>query len=144
MGGIYLRQGESFIAMREQPYEAEALLQALIAEHPEILAGDEDGDASRLLLVKREVGIADSARGADRCSLDHLFLDHDGGPDAGRGEAQLETRARRREVVAQMLDYAANATAYWSVESLQAWFGAECERRGVDPSSVLDEAFGRR
>ena len=52
MGGIYLRQGESLIAMREQPYEAEALSQALIAEHPEILAGDENGDARRLLLVK--------------------------------------------------------------------------------------------
>lgn len=41
-----------------------------------------------------------------------------------------------------MLDYAANGTAYWNVESLRAWFEAECERRAVDTQVALDHAFG--
>lgn len=141
MGGIYLRHGGSFIAMREHPYETEALLQALIAEHPEVLADDEDGDGRAWVLVKREAGVAATADGADRWSLDHLFLDHEGIPTLVEVKRSSDSRARR-EVVAQMLDYAANATAHWNVESLRTWFEAECERHGVDSHSALDAAFG--
>ena len=38
-----------------------------------------------------------------------------------------------------MLDYAANAVAYWPVESLQAHFAALCERNGVDAQERLVE-----
>lgn len=41
-----------------------------------------------------------------------------------------------------MLDYAANATAFWKVELLRAWFDAECERRGSDSAPALEAAFG--
>src|SRR5437763_6147179 len=127
--------------MREQRYEAEALLQALIAEHPQILAEDESGERGAWVLVKREAGVADSDVGADRWSLDHLFLDQQGVPTLVEVKRSSDTRARR-EVVAQMLDYAANATAYWKVDSLQAWFDAECERNGSDAPSTLAAAFG--
>jgi hypothetical protein len=141
MGGIYLRHGGSFIAMREQRYEAESLLQALIAEHPEVLAGDDEGNPRAWLLVKREAGVADRAEGADRWSLDHLFLDREGVPTLVEVKRSSDTRARR-EVVAQMLDYAANATLHWNAEALRAWFEAECERRGVEPQVTIDDAFG--
>jgi hypothetical protein len=141
VGGIYLRQGDEFVPMREQRYEAESVLQALIADHPDVLAGDEQGAARAWLLVKREAGIADSAATGDRFSLDHLFLDQDGVPTLVEVKRSSDTRARR-EVVAQMLDYAANATAYWKVESLRAWFETECERQGRESLSVLATAFG--
>lgn len=141
MGGIYLRHGGRLIAMREQPYEAEAVLQALIAEHPEVLAHDEDGDGRAWVLVKREAGVAATADGADRWSLDHLFLDRGGVPTLVEVKRSSDSRARR-EVVAQMLDYAANASAHWSVESLRNWFETECEGHGADPSSTLYAAFG--
>jgi hypothetical protein len=141
VGGIYLRQGDEFVPMREQRYEAEAVLQALIADHPEVLAGDEEDAGRAWLLVKREAGVADSAEAGDRFSLDHLFLDQEGVPTLVEVKRSSDTRARR-EVVAQMLDYAANATAYWKVESLRAWFETECERRGGDSQSVLATAFG--
>jgi hypothetical protein len=141
VGAIFLRHGDSFVSMREQPYEAEALLQALIAEHPEILADDESGERSAWVLVKREAGVADSEEGADRWSLDHLFLDQAGVPTLVEVKRSSDTRTRRG-VVAQMLDYAANATAHWNVESLRTWFEAECERRSVDPQTKLSEAFG--
>src|SRR5262249_47328204 len=52
-----------------------------------------------------------------------------------------DTRARR-EVVAQMLDYAANATAHWKVELLREWFEEECERQQVEPLMRLSEVLG--
>jgi hypothetical protein len=139
---IYLRHGDQFVAMRERPYDAEALLQALLAEHPEVLAGGEpDGDGHGWLLVKREAGVADAEGAPERWSLDHLFLDADGIPTLVEVKRSSDTRARR-EVVAQMLDYAANATAFWKVEQLKAWFEAECDRRGADPTDELNATCG--
>lgn len=141
MGAIFLRDGDSFVPMREQRYEAEDVLQTLIAGHPEVLAEDRSGERSAWVLVKREAGVADSAEGADRWSLDHLFLDQQGVPTLVEVKRSSDTRARR-EVVAQMLDYAANGTAHWKVESLRTWFEAECERQQVDPETRLSETFG--
>jgi hypothetical protein len=42
VSAIYLRHGTTFVAMREREYEAEKVLQALIAEHPEVLADGSD------------------------------------------------------------------------------------------------------
>src|SRR5262245_59644878 len=140
MGAIFLRHGDSFVSMREQRYEAEEVLQGLIAEHPEILAEDESGERSAWVLVKREAGVADTEEGADRFSLDHLFLDQAGVPTLVEVKRSSDTRARR-EVVAQMLDYAANAIAHWKVDSLRAWFEAECDRAAVDSVESLREAF---
>jgi hypothetical protein len=129
-----------FVPMREQPYEAEHVLQALLAEHPEILAGDETGETTAWLLVRREAGIADREDGADRWSLDHLFLDQAGVPTLVEVKRGSDTRVRR-EVVAQMLDYAANATAHWNVASVRAWFEEECERARIDPEERLRSVF---
>jgi len=64
MGGIFLRHGDDFIAMREAPYEAERVLQELLAEHPEVLAG---GSASASwLLIRREAGISGDPEGGAR------------------------------------------------------------------------------
>jgi hypothetical protein len=38
MGTIYLRHGDQFLAMHEEPYTAEALLQALLADHPVVFS----------------------------------------------------------------------------------------------------------
>ena len=102
VGAIFLRHGNTFIAMREQEYEAEDVLQALIAEHPEVLAGDEADVSSSWLLVKRETPV-------QSLSLDHLFLDREGVPTLVEVKRSSNTQLRR-EVVAQMLDYAANAS----------------------------------
>ena len=120
--------------MSEEPYRAEELLQALIADHPEVLAGDESGEQSAWLLVKREAGVGP-------WSLDHLYLDQAGVPTLVEVKRSSDTRARR-EVVAQMLDYAANAAGHWSAESLRTWFEDECKQNQVDPEKRLSEAFG--
>jgi hypothetical protein len=43
MSGIYVRQGETYVSMAETPFDAERVLQALIAQHPEVLADESSG-----------------------------------------------------------------------------------------------------
>jgi hypothetical protein len=48
----------------------------------------------------------------------------------------------RREVVGQMLDYAANAILYWPADTIRARFEERCARDGDDPADALREALG--
>ena len=145
MAGIYLRHGETFIAMREIPYEAEDILQKLVAEHPEMLAGnDENGDArQRWLLIERESPIYPEGGASGRWSADHLFIDQDGVLTVVETKRSSDHRARR-EVVAQMLDYAANGVVAWRAEALRARFNARCAKSGCDPADVFTAAMGER
>lgn len=121
MPGIFLLQDdESLVEMSEQPYNSEAWLQELLARYPNLLAGDqmESRDPRRWLLVRREVGIPGAEDGGGRWSVDHLFLDQDAVPTLVEVKRSTDTRIRR-EVVGQMLDYAANAVVYWPVEQIR-------------------------
>jgi hypothetical protein len=143
-GRIYLLDGESkLIAMEESPYDSETLLQKLLADHPDLLAGDQINDAEprQWLLITREMAVPGEQDGAGRWSLDHLFLDQDAIPTLVEVKRSSDTRIRR-EVVGQMLDYAANAVAYWSVEEVRARFESRCEGDGLDPEVVLSEFLG--
>ena len=55
----------SLEALEETPFSSEDELQALIAEHPELIDGEQirPGDARRWILITREKGIAASAGG---------------------------------------------------------------------------------
>jgi len=119
--------------LSEEYYESERLLQELLAEYPKLLAGEQINSESprRWVLVRRESAVPDSAAGGGRWSLDHLFLDQDGVPTLVEVKRSTDTRVRR-EVVGQMLDYAANAVAYWPIEKLISEFEETCAEVGVD------------
>jgi hypothetical protein len=143
-GGIYLIQGDgSLVEMEETAYDSEDLLQGLLAEYPNLLAGDQvDGaEPRRWLLISREMPLASEEDGSGRWSVDHLFLDQDAVPTIVEVKRSTDTRIRR-EVVGQMLDYAANAVVYWPVEDLQARFESKCEARGVDAEAEVEDALG--
>lgn len=112
-GCHFVRRGEELVSLAVAPYEAEAVLQELLEHHPQLLAGYEmsRSDPHRFLLVCREAPVADQY-GAGRWSLDHLFVDQDAIPTLVEVKRSSDTRIRR-EVVGQMLDYAANGTRYW-------------------------------
>jgi hypothetical protein len=78
---------------------------------------------------------------AGRWSVDHLFLDQDAVPTLVEVKRSSEPRIRR-EVVGQMLDYAANGVVYWPVEQLRELFARQCDRDGLDPMSVVSEVAG--
>ncbi|MCR9293458.1 MAG: hypothetical protein NXI32_12110 [bacterium] len=138
-GQIYLLRDDSdVVALTEAPYDSEALLQQLLARHSNLLAGEQMNVAAprKWILVSREVGVPAEQDGAQRWSLDHLFLDQDGIPTLVEVKRSSDTRIRR-EVVGQMLDYAANAVSYWSIDEIRERYHAECERDGVEPSKRL-------
>jgi hypothetical protein len=143
-GGIFLIQsGGDLLEMKEQPYDTEDVLQELLAKYPNLLAGDQmDGAAPRRwLLISREMGVPSEVDGGDRWSLDHLFLDQDAIPTLIEVKRSSDTRIRR-EVVGQMLDYAANAVVYWPVEAIRARFEEGCRQRGVDPAKEVETLLG--
>src|SRR6476620_5793197 len=129
--------------MEESPYDSETLLQKLLADHPDLLAGDQinDEEPRRWLLVTREMAVPGELDGAVRWSLDHLFLDQDSIPTLVEVKRSTDTRIRR-EVVGQMLDYAANAVVYWPVEEIKAKFENRCHEDGGDPDAELAALLG--
>jgi hypothetical protein len=140
-GHIYLIQrGDQLIEMHEESYDSEDLLQQLLAKYPDLLAGDQMDDAvpRRWLLVSREASLPSEEDGTGRWSVDHLFLDQDGIPTLVEVKRSSDTRIRR-EVVGQMLDYAANAVAYWPEETIRARFEARCESHGADPVEMVSD-----
>lgn len=123
-GGIYLIQNDNqLVKMTETPYESESLLQELLAKYPSLLAGEQIDSIipRRWILISREMPIPDSEDSAGRWSLDHLFIDQDGIPTIVEVKRSNNTQIRR-EVVGQILDYAANAILYWSIEKIRAKF----------------------
>jgi hypothetical protein len=143
-GRIYLLgDGDELHPLGESRYEAESILQKLLPDYPDLLAGEQvnPSDPRRWLLISREVAVAGEEGGGARWSLDHLFVDQDGIPTLV--EVKRSTNSQiRREVVGQMLDYAANGSAYWSAEQVIAAFERRCEREDVDPGAELSEFLG--
>ncbi len=138
--GIYLLQSnEDLIKMTEEAYDSEQLLQEILAKYPDLLAGDQINQSSprRWLFIAREVGIPGEEEGANRWSLDHLFLDQDAIPTLVEVKRSDDSRIRR-QVVGQMLDYAANATVYWSVDVIKTQFELQCQTHNCDPNVILE------
>lgn len=143
-GTIYLiHDTGGLVELTEQPYNSEDLLQRFLATHPSLLAGDQiDHDAPRKwLLIRREAPVPSEAGSVGRWALDHLLLDQDAIPTLVEVKRSSDTRIRR-EVIGQMLDYAANAVVYWSVETIRAQFEALCAAAGRDPDQALIEFLG--
>lgn len=140
-GGIYLiRDDGELVEMNERGYDTEDLLQELLAKYPNLLAGDRVDGATprRWLLVSREVSLASEENGAGRWSVDHLFLDQDAIPTIVEVKRSTDTRIRR-EVIGQMLDYAANGVVYWSVERLRARFEESREAPEQDLAAFVGD-----
>jgi hypothetical protein len=138
-GGIFLLRGDDdLVEMTEQPYDSEDILQALIARFPSLLAGDQLDSTSprRWVLLDREAALPDDEDAAGRWSVDHLFIDQDAIPTLVEVKRSSDTRIRR-EVIGQILDYAANAVVYWPVERLRGIFEARCTLAGRDPAAEL-------
>lgn len=124
--------------MAEAPYDTEDVLQELLAKFPDLLAGDQlaGAEARRWVLIDRESPVPDTEERSGRWSVDHLFLDQDAVPTLVEVKRSSDTRLRR-EVVGQLVDYAANAVVYWPVDTLRTAFEARLERQGRDADAEL-------
>lgn len=130
--------GGGLVELRETLFARELDLQDFLTRHPALLAGDQMNpvDPRRFMLVTAEAGIAIGEGGSDYFSLDHLFIDQEGIPTLVEVKRSTDTRLRR-EVIGQMLEYAANACAYWDAARLRSVFERRCEKSGVRAEDEL-------
>lgn len=138
-------EGKDVKEMQETPYSTEDILQRLLVLKPDLVPGEQiDPERPcKWLLVKREMGVPDDVGSSDRWSVDHLFLDQEGIPTFVECKRASDSR-NRREVVAQMLDYAANALVYWGIDHLRQ-AAAETHREGNKSlDDALEELIGSR
>jgi hypothetical protein len=140
MAGLFLIDPDGRLTqLSHSDYDSEDLLQGLLADYPDLLGGDQMGDGvPRVwLFVAREAPVPDKEGSSGRWSLDHLFLDQDAIPTFVEVKRASDSRIRR-EVVGQMLDYAANGLLYWPVEAIQGFLA----QKGTSADERLVEAFG--
>jgi hypothetical protein len=120
-----LKDDKTLVEMKPASFANEEDFQRLLASFPALLAGAQiDSESPRQwILVGREKSVPSEDGAAGRWSVDHLFLDQDGIPTIVEVKRQSDTRIRR-EVVGQMLEYAANGVAYWPLEEIKSQFTA--------------------
>ena len=121
-GIIYQVAGDGTLTrmMPGQPAN-ESEIQKMIADHPEMVTGSGDS----LLLIQRECAIADKTDGSSRWSLDHLFVNREARPVLVEVKQASNTQLRR-EVIGQLVEYAANAVVYWTRDTIRASFLKTC------------------
>jgi hypothetical protein len=135
---------DNLIALEETGYVNEKALQDFLVTYPDLLPGDQINPENprRWLLVAREMGVPGDTDETGRWSLDHLFLDQDGIPTFVECKRATDTRGRR-EVVAQMLDYAANGTMYWSIDKLRQAATETAAKQGKSLDDLITNLLGQ-
>ena len=109
---IYVRTtDENIEPLEETAFDTENELQRLIAEHPELLDGEQmrPGDPRRWLLIGREIGVPAAAGEGARWALDHLLVDQDAKPTLVEVKRGWNPDIRRT-VIGQVLEYVAHAS----------------------------------
>lgn len=140
-GSIFIVQPDnSLVKVDRTPYNSEALLQGLLSDYPDLLAGDQMNmtNPRRWLLVSPELSLGTEADGTGGWWIDHLFLDQDAIPTIVEVKRSSDSRIRR-EVVGQMLDYAAHLEVYWPAERIRVYFEERCRAQGTDPNLKVGE-----
>jgi hypothetical protein len=129
--------------MKPAQFAKEDDFQLLLSRFPDLLVGDQiDPERPRRwVLVRREQVISTGESGASQWSIDHVFLDQDGVPTLVEVKRQSNSEIRRK-VVGQMLDYAANCTSYWSVDTLRSGLEKTCNEKGSSEEEVLGRLLG--
>lgn len=135
-----LNNSQSLIELNESEFVTERQFQKLLKNYPKLISGTQinPDNPRKWLFISREMGIPGDEGGSDKWSLDHLFLDQDGIPTLVEVKRSSDRRIRR-EVVGQMLDYAANSVTYWSVNDIRNKFDYYCNENGLDPEIKIQE-----
>ena len=115
----------------EERFETEAILEELVAQYPELLAGEQmrPDDPLRWILIKPQMEI-------EGWAVDLLLVDQHSYPtlvEVKRGS----NREIRRTIVGQMLDYAATAASVWSSRDIRQIFEEQSDGSDDEISKLL-------
>lgn len=137
---FHLDNNGKLTELNEANYISEYLLQQLLADYPNLISGSQINSLRprRWLLISREFKVPDEKDANGRWSLDHLFIDQDGIPTLVEVKRSTDTRIRR-EVIGQVLDYAANAVSYWTIEEIIYRFEEQCKSTNRDSLLTLQD-----
>lgn len=135
---FHIRDGK-LVAMNETRFERETDFQSLLQSYPNLLSINQldTDEPCRWLEIDREMRLSADENTAGRLALDHLYLDQRAIPTLVEVKRKEDTRIRR-EVVGQMLDYAACAAVSWTQNDLQDRFEQRCEQAALDSDAVLE------
>ena len=142
-GVFLLNKDGSLEEMNQEDYSSEEYLQTLLEKYPNLLAGEQINETNprKWIVISREFPVPGDDFSGGRWSLDHLLLDQEGIPTLVEVKRSSDTRIRR-EVVGQMLDYAANAISFWKVETIrlryESKFGNDSEQAKIDMDSKFE------
>jgi hypothetical protein len=127
----------------QRPFADEMSFQKLLEDYPQLISGDliDSEKPRRWVVVKREIGVPDGMGRSTRWSLDHLFLDQDAIPTLVEVK-RAENDEARRQVVGQILDYAANAVAYWPPDLIRTRFEDRARAAAKDPEQEIATSLG--
>lgn len=140
MSGMFVVKDGKIDQLPSKQFAKEVDFQKLLADYPALLSGSEINPSAprRWLLISREKSIPANGGGEAWWSLDHLFLDQDAIPTFVEVK-RSSNKELRRLVVAQMLDYAANAVKYWRPDELLDIF---MQKHPDDADSELRKCIG--
>jgi hypothetical protein len=109
----------NLVPLEAEGHASEKDFQKVLADNPAVLAGAlSAGEEESWLLIDRELPIKAEESDTGTWKLDHLFVASDGRPVLVEVKRSGDPRARR-EVVAQMLDYAASFDTDWNADKLR-------------------------
>ena len=117
--------------LTEQPFDAEATLRDLVGKHPELLAGDQmqQSDPLRWILIKPEMPVKGWA-------VDLLLIDQEARPTLVEVKKGSNNEVRR-QIVGQMLDYAATAAGVWAGDGMRRAFENDARQHKSDPKDEI-------
>lgn len=141
--GVFVIRDGSLVEMEYSYYESELILQDLLVKFPNLIPGKQIDvlNPRKWLVVSKEFGVPSKANASDKWSLDHLFVDQDGIPTLIEVK-RSKNREIRRQIVGQMMDYAANATEYWNIDRIITKYENRCIENGLDPEEEWSEKLG--
>ena len=134
MGGpvFHFDDTESLRSPGRATFLSEHELQTLIAQHPNLLTGDPEIEGGRFMVERQERAPGTAAR----WSADHLFLARDGVPTLVETRLVADAEAVG-DLFGEVFYYAANAEAWWPIETLKAAFAATHGVAPVDADALL-------
>lgn len=130
------------MVLQQSPYDSEKVLQKALAQFPQVIAGATTSGVNepQLLLISREMSVPGGDASGRSFSLDHLFIDSECVPVFVEVKRASDTRIRR-EVVGQMLDYAANGVKYWPITALQDALTKRATSENRDAALLIKDLY---